>query len=199
LDHVLLATPVDATRTLLAPIHPAAADLLPTDASSAVLAAFAWTAVLARTFPIPPGFGFLVPPNHGATPDPEPALLACTFVDQKFPHRAPAGARILRAFFGGSNADALSPQSDEAIATAALTQLRTILGPLPDPMHTTVRRWPRSLPQYEVGHLNRMARLDSLIAQLPGLALLGNSYRGVGLPDLIHAARQAARSVAAQA
>jgi oxygen-dependent protoporphyrinogen oxidase len=124
-----------------------------------------------------------------------PSLLACTFVDQKFPHRAPPGARVLRAFFGGDSATALANATDAAVVAASLAQLSSLLGfTLPTPEHTVVSRWPRSLPQYEVGHLDRIAELDALVAQLPGLTLLGNSYCGVGLPDLIHAARTAARA-----
>jgi oxygen-dependent protoporphyrinogen oxidase len=189
-DAVLLATPVDVTRSLLHPIDAEAATLLPTAASSAVLAAFAWPEETARTFSIPSGFGFLVPPSTNASHQ----LLACTFVDQKFPQRAPAGARVLRAFFGGASADAVELLSDEAIASAALEQLQAILGPMPAPEAglTVIRRWPRSLPQYEVGHLERMARLSQLVTKIPGLTLLGNSYRGVGLPDLIRDARKSA-------
>jgi oxygen-dependent protoporphyrinogen oxidase len=205
--HVLLATPIDATRALLEPRNPAAAALIPTEASSAVLATFCWPAEIASTFTIPPGFGFLIPPpahpvisteatTRNSTAD-APTLLACTFVDQKFPHRAPPGARIIRTFFGGNSAATLAPQSDEAAATAAFKQLDKIFGPLPasDPTLTTVRRWPRSLPQYEVGHLDRMAKLDEQIAALGDLTLLGNAYRGVGLPDLIRDARAAAKTL----
>ena len=192
--HILLATPVDATRSLLEPRSPAAAALIPTDASSAVLATFCWPAETASTFTVPPGFGFLVPQESA-----KPSLLAATFADQKFPHRAPTGARIVRTFFGGPSAEALAPQPDEAIAAAALTQLNTILGPLPapDPTLTTVRRWPRSLPQYEVGHVDRMAKLDEHIAALGDLTLLGNAYRGVGLPDLIRDARESVQNLLA--
>jgi oxygen-dependent protoporphyrinogen oxidase len=192
IHHILLATPVDATRALLEPRDPAAAALIPTNASSAVLATFCWPAETAATFTIPPGFGFLVPQESA-----KPSLLAATFADQKFPHRAPAGARIIRTFFGGPSAEALAPQPDEAIAAAAFTQLNTILGPLPppDPTLTTVRRWPRSLPQYEIGHLDRMAKLEEHIAALGDLTLLGNAYHGVGLPDLIRDARAAAKSL----
>jgi oxygen-dependent protoporphyrinogen oxidase len=201
----------DANESNLLPSSNSFLSLAPTTASSAILAAFTWPAETAARFTIPPGFGFLVPPqNLDCHPDPEfregegsassggtePQLLACTFADQKFPHRAPAGSRILRAFFGGASAEALNTATDEAVAAAALAQLRTILGPMPDPSHTTVRRWPRSLPQYEVGHLDRMAQLDELIARIGNLTLLGNSYRGVGVPDLIHAARNAARAIA---
>jgi oxygen-dependent protoporphyrinogen oxidase len=189
-DAVMLATPVDVTRSLLHPIDAEAATLLPKDASSAVLAALAWPEQTARTFTIPSGFGFLVPASSHDVHQ----LLACTFVEQKFTQRAPGGARVLRAFFGGSSADTLEQRSDEAIQAIALEQLRAILGPMPNPEAglSLIRRWPRNLPQYEVGHLDRMAQLDQRITRIPGLALLGNSYRGVGLPDLIRDARKAA-------
>jgi oxygen-dependent protoporphyrinogen oxidase len=193
--HIVLATPIDATHALLEPRNPIAASLLPTEASSAILATFCWPPETAATFTIPPGFGFLIPPADTTADD--PTLLACTFADQKFPHRAPTAARIIRTFFGGTSAAALAPQPDEAIAAAAFTQLSKILGPLPppDPTLTTVRRWPRSLPQYEVSHLDRMATLDEHITALGDLTLLGNAYRGVGLPDLIRDARAAAKTL----
>jgi oxygen-dependent protoporphyrinogen oxidase len=190
---VLLAVPVDAAKRLLQPVDARAAELVPTDASSAVLAAFAWPEEQAKTFTVPEGFGFLVPAGSKET-----SLLACTFVDQKFPDRAPQGAKVLRAFFGGGAADRLAGQSDEAVAAIAFVQLSGILGPLPVPAAalTTVRRWPRSLPQYEVGHLERMAELDGRVGKLGGLTLLGNGYRGVGVPDLIRDARTAASKIA---
>jgi oxygen-dependent protoporphyrinogen oxidase len=205
--HIFIATPADATRTLIEPLDPQTSALIPQQASSAVLAAFAWPPEVAATFAIPPGFGFLVPQpgtNPGAPgPDSrtwvstEPQLLACTFVDQKFPHRSPEGSRIIRVFFGGNSHEAFAAKSDAEGATTALTQLQKILGPLPTPVAalTTVRPWPRSLPQYEVGHLDRIAALDARIATLGGLTLLGNSYRGVGLPDLIRDARAAAQMI----
>ena len=196
-QHVILATSADATRSLLGARHPELTALLPTDASSAVLVTFAWPAETAATIALPEGFGFLVPQQGGQT---KPSLLACTFADRKYPQRAPDGAKVLRAFFGGASADALAAQSAEYIAKAAFSQLTSILGPLPaaDATLTTVRRWPRSLPQYEVGHLDRMAQLDERLAQLPGLTLLGNAYRGVGVPDLIRDAREAVRKLIAK-
>ena len=102
----------------------------------------------------------------------------------------------MRAFFGGESAERLRSHSDDGIAKLALAQLRNILGPLPEPSFHTVHRWPRSLPQYEVGHLERIAELERLVAQIPGLHLLGNAYRGVGIPDLIRDARATARAIA---
>ncbi len=192
-DGLLIATPIDVARHLLTPIDSAAAALIPSQASSAILATLCWPAKLARTFTIPPGFGFLVPELAGT----QPQLLAATFADQKYPNRAPAGSRILRAFFGSHSAAHLAGLPDVEVASHALADLRSILGhlPDPDPALTTVRRWPRSLPQYEVGHLDRMAELQERIQALGNLALLGNGYRGVGVPDLIRDARVAARTL----
>jgi oxygen-dependent protoporphyrinogen oxidase len=104
----------------------------------------------------------------------------------------------MRAFFGSSSAEKITALSDDAIAVCELEQLREILGPIPEPSFHTVRRWPRSLPQYEVGHLDRIAKLEVLVAQIPELHLLGNSYHGVGIPDLIRDARATARKIIAQ-
>ena len=200
-DALILATPVDTTRTLLASHDPRTAELLHMEASSAVIIAFALPE--ASRFPVPPGFGFLVPPTQASdTPVPKTGsrLLAATFTDQKFPHRVPTGARLLRAFFGGPTAERMMRCNNDEIASIARLELARILGPLPDPKITPqlviVRRWPRSLPQYAVGHLDRMVELDTRIAQLPGLHLLGNGYRGVGLPDLIRDAKSTAQQVA---
>ncbi len=199
-DHVLLATPVDATRQLLAHIDHEATELIPKDASSAVLGTFCWPAAVASTFSMPPGFGFLVPqqaPQHGAPRADRPKLLAGTFTTQKFPGRAPEGARVVRVFFGGAMADALRAQSDEAVAAEAWKELLAVLPNLPPPgaALTTVARWARSLPQYEVGHKERMEGLNGRIAALGHLSLLGNGYHGVGVPDLIRDARDAVRKL----
>ncbi len=186
-DELILATPAHITEALLRPLAPLAAALLPTEASSAIIVAFAFEDARLQ---LPPGFGFLVPAGG------KHALLACTFADQKYTDRVPPGGQLLRAFFGAGSAERLARHTDQQLAELALGELRTILGPLPAPAFHLVRRWPRSLPQYAVGHLDRMAKLFSLVAdELPGLTLLGNSYLGVGLPDLIRDARAAAHRI----
>jgi oxygen-dependent protoporphyrinogen oxidase len=156
-------------------------------ASSAVVAAFCFDKVLA----LPAGFGFLVPEGQGSL------LMACTFVDQKYPDRVPAGSRLVRAFFGGAAARRLMPCGNDEIAAIARLELGPILGPLPDPVLTFVRRLPDSLPQYAVGHLDRMAELESRIRGLGQIWLLGNGYRGVGIPDLVRDARKAVNDLLA--
>lgn len=218
-DDVFLAVPAHEAAALLAPGDPASAALLPTESSSAVLATFCWPPAQAAAFDLPPGFGFLVPQaaqavlstdirqsRGGGTrslappQDPTtttPKLLAGTLTTQKFPHRAPAGAKVIRVFYSGPLAEALQHQPDTTVAAEALTELRRVLPTLPDPESTliTVSRWPRSLPQYAVEHLDRIDELEERVATLGHLHLLGNAYHGVGVPDLIRDARAAAKNI----
>jgi len=184
-DTVMMAAPAHIARELLRPIDGRAAELMEMDASSAVVVAFGFPN--AAKFPTPPGFGFLVPQESGSR------LLACTFVDQKFDHRVPQNGKMVRAFFGGDAAERLTRCGNDEVSSVARLELAHILGPLPEPQVIVVRRWPKSLPQYAVGHLERMKELDERIRSLDGLYLLGNGYRGVGLPDLIRDARAAAQ------
>jgi oxygen-dependent protoporphyrinogen oxidase len=184
-DAVMMAAPVDVARSLLKPLDERAARLMEMEASSAVVVGFGFADT--AKFTVPPGFGFLVPQGS------DNLLLACTFVDQKFDDRVPQGGRLVRVFFGGKAADRLMRCGNDETAAVARLELAQILGPLPEPQVTVVRRWPRSLPQYRVGHLKRMKELNARAGELDGLWLLGNGYRGVGLPDLIRDSRAAAR------
>jgi oxygen-dependent protoporphyrinogen oxidase len=182
-DAVIVATPPHVTKNLL---PPRMAAFLPPESSSAILVALAFAPEQAKNMRVPRGFGFVVPP--GSNPEMQP-LLACTFVDQKFSGRVPEGAILLRAFFSG---ESLMGETDEALVARARAQLSRVLGPLPQPVQTLVRRWPLSLPQYAVGHLDRMAELASLVRATPHLHLIGNAYYGVGLPDIIRQGRDMA-------
>lgn len=212
-DAVLVATPASATAKLLEPLDEGIGKLLPQQSSSAIVVALGFTADQAQAMRIPRGFGFLVSQTgsydskalvvgddaFGGSPEAivQQALLACTFVNQKFPHRTPDGAVLLRAFFGGPVAPTLLLQDDDALTKFACVELGRFLGKLPEPSISLVRRWPNSLPLYLVGHLDRMAELDVRVSHLPNLRLIGNAYRGVGLPDLIHFGRTVARELAA--
>jgi protoporphyrinogen/coproporphyrinogen III oxidase len=189
-DAVMMATPVDVACSLLEPVDAEMAPLMEMDASSAVVVGFGFPD--AAKFSLPPGFGFLVPPGSDSL------LLAGTFVDQKFEDRVPQGGRLVRAFFGGKAAERLMQCGNDETAAVARMELARILGPLPEPQVTVVRRWPRSLPQYAVGHLEKMKKLDERVRALNGLWLLGNGYRGVGVPDLVRDARAAARQIAGE-
>lgn len=184
-DAVMLAVPAHVARQLVGPLSTRMAELLEMDATSAVIAAFAFE----ESFALPRGFGFLVPDGERCS------LLAATFTDQKYAQPVPEGGRLVRAFFGGKGALAVEGRGDEEVAGLALAELRAILGALPEPAFSVVRRWPQSLPQYGVGHPERMAELEAWVRKQRSLWLLGNAYRGVGLPDLIRDARAAAREL----
>ena len=139
--------------------------------------------------PLPSGFGFLVPHTQ------KRRLTACTFAHQKFAGRSPESGMLLRAFFGGVRDPEVLHLSDDELASLAQQELQSILGFTAKPAFTHVQRWPRSMPQYNVGHVERVARIEKLAAALLGLKLVGSAYHGVGIPDCIHGAREAARNV----
>lgn len=205
-DAVIIATPAKAAARLIAPLDNSIVELLPPRASSAIVVNLGFAPETAVSINVPPGFGFLVPQrflddaNESAFEEDlqkcaERSLLACTFVDQKFDCRAPQGARLLRAFFGGPNVDWLLEQPDSEIENLALQCLQKHLGKLPIPLVSLVRRLPASLPLYQVGHLERMRKLESKLTSFSNLRLIGNAYHGVGLPDVIGSARKAAREI----
>ena len=138
---------------------------------------------------LPPGFGFLVPRSEGKR------LLAATFVHNKFPHRAPDDRALLRCFFAGSNAENIWQFSDDAIVAVVRTELQQILGLRAAPLFARVYKWKSAMAQYGVGRLERLNRIERLRQQLPGLALAGNGYRGIGVPDCIRSGRDAAKQV----
>lgn len=133
------------------------------------------------------GFGFVTPAREGLS------LLGCTFAHRKFAGRAPEGHALLRVFHG----DASRSLSDQEITQATLRDLRCVLGAHGEPRFVTVCRHPRALPRYGVGHLERVDRIETRLRACAGLALAGNAYRGIGLPDCVHSGEEAAESVLA--
>jgi oxygen-dependent protoporphyrinogen oxidase len=135
------------------------------------------------------GFGFVVPFIE------KRSLIACTFSSVKFPNRAPEGHVLLRAFVGG----ALQPEKfalDEGeMIQRVRDDLRDLLGLEKPPLFTEVAKWRRSMPQYHVGHLERVKRIEERVAALPGLVLAGNAYLGIGIPDCIRSGETAARKI----
>ena len=136
---------------------------------------------------LPPGFGFLVPRSEGKR------LLAATFMHNKFPHRAPEDRALLRCFFAGRNAEQVWSLSDDQIVGIVRNELQQIIGLRAEPLFARVYKWKSAMAQYSVGHLERLERIERLRQQLPGLALAGNAYRGIGVPDCVRSGRDAAK------
>lgn len=140
---------------------------------------------------LPLGFGFLVPRSEGKQ------MLAATFVHNKFPHRAPADRALLRCFIGGARSGHALLLSDDELLRTVLEELRQILGLTAAPLFARVYRWSGAMAQYGVGHLERLQRIQNLLVTLPGLALAGNGYRGIGVPDCVRSGSDAANRVLA--
>ena len=132
------------------------------------------------------GFGFVVPAIEGRT------ILACTFSSRKYEGRSDDRTTLLRAFVGGALAPANVDLDDDAMTAAILADLRDLLAIRAKPREVLITRWRSSMPQYHVGHLARVDRIEREVAGLDGLALAGNAYRGTGIPDCIRSGRAAA-------
>jgi oxygen-dependent protoporphyrinogen oxidase len=138
---------------------------------------------------LPPGFGFLVPRSEGKR------MLAATFVHNKFPHRAPEDRALLRCFIGGARNEQVLQAPDAEVVRTVREELQQIIGLTAGPLFTRVYRWKGAMAQYGVGHLERLQRIESLLQQLPGLALAGNGYRGIGVPDCVRSGSEAAKNI----
>ncbi|MBI5202219.1 MAG: protoporphyrinogen oxidase [Elusimicrobia bacterium] len=134
---------------------------------------------------LPPGFGFVAPKSSGRL------VNAATFVSQKFPQRR-TELFMIRCFVGGAGKEADLEASDAVLLERALADLKLILGLSAVPKVHRVYRWNRANPQYTVGHQGRLRELEGFLAGLPGLALIGASYYGVGIPDCIRSANETA-------
>ena len=154
--------------------------------------AYASSATVALAFPRAAirhpldGFGFVVPRAEGR------AILACTFSSVKYPGRAPAGFALLRVFVGGAMQAGLLARGDRALLQLAHEDVASLLGITGDPVLSRVWQHPGTMPQYDVGHLERVEAIESRLETLPGLALAGGAYRGVGIADCVHSGEAAA-------
>jgi oxygen-dependent protoporphyrinogen oxidase len=135
------------------------------------------------------GFGFVVPFIE------KRSLIACTFSSVKFSGRAPEGHVLLRAFAGGALQPEIFALDETEMATRVEADLRDLLGIREDPRFIEMAKWERSMPQYEVGHLDRVREIERLAGELPGLVLAGNAYRGAGIPDCVRSGEVAAESM----
>jgi oxygen-dependent protoporphyrinogen oxidase len=187
-DAVIVAVPTHAAAQLLAICSPElSAELAAIGYSSSITIGLAYDHDVRRS--LPPGFGFLVPRNEGKR------LLAATFVHNKFPHRAPADRALLRCFFAGSTAESVWQLTDDAIIAIVRNELQQILALRAAPLFARVYKWKSAMAQYGVGHLERLDRIERLRRQLPSLALAGNGYRGIGVPDCVRSGTDAAKQV----
>jgi len=132
------------------------------------------------------GFGFVVPIIE------KRSLIACTFSSVKFKGRAPADHVLLRAFVGGALQPEMLQLDDAEIVNRIERDLNGLLAVKGKPLFVELARWNNSMPQYAVGHLERVAQIEKEVNNLTGLALAGNAYSGAGIPDCIRSGEKAA-------
>jgi len=187
-DAVIVALPAAAAAHVLRMASPElAAELAAIDYSSSITVGLGYDRSVRQS--LPPGFGFLVPRSEGKR------LLAATFVHNKFPHRAPEDRALLRCFFAGVNAENVWPLSNDQIVEIVRQELDQIVGLRAEPLFARVYKWKSAMAQYGVGHLERLERIERLRQQLPGVALAGNAFRGIGVPDCVRSGREAAKEL----
>ncbi len=181
----ILATPANIAADLIDPVN---ADLatnlrtIPFVSNAAVSLGF-------REAEVPRelnGYGYVVPRREGS------ATLACSWATSKLPGRAPAGHVLTRVFLGRSGQEIADATPDSELIDLARTELQTTLGVAQKPVFARVDRYPQGMPQYTIGHLDRVDRIETLVSETPGVFLAGNSYRGVGISDCIRSGQKAA-------
>lgn len=189
-DGVILAAPAYVSGNLVETMDAALAAALreiPYASTATVSLAFR-----ADDLPRPlNGFGYVIPRRANRR------ALACTWTSTKFPHRAPDGYALLRVFVGRAGQEEIISWNEDALVQLAREELQLTLGITAEPLLSRVFVWESSMPQYNLGHPARLARLSKLLEPHPGLALAGNGYRGIGVPDCIHSGELAVESLLA--
>ena len=189
-DGVVLATPAFQTGRIVQNLD----SILAAQLSSISYSSAATVNLAYRRDQVPHalnGFGFVVPHIERR------AIIAGSFSSVKYAGRAPADSVLLRAFVGGSLQAELFNLDDQEMEQAVRRELQLLLGVSAAPLFTRITRYPLSMPQYFVGHLNRIDQIEQLTARYLGLALAGNAYRGVGIADCVRSGEAAAEAVLA--
>ncbi len=189
-DEVVIAVPPSPAARLLEAVAPdAARELAGIETASMAVITLAFRAA---DVPDVPGSGFLVPPIDGRT------IKASTFSFAKWGwvRAAGDGLLVLRTSVGRHREERALQVADDELVAASLVDLAAAVGLTAVPVDSHVQRWGGGLPQYAVGHLDRVARIRSAVAAVPGLAVCGAAYDGVGIPAVIGSARRAATALA---
>ena len=187
-ESLVLATPAFVTAELLRPLTPIAAGVLE-------MIPYASTATIALAYPASvaghsiQGFGFVVPRLE------QRDLIAATWTSLKWPYRAPSDQLLVRCYVGGEGRESILALDDEALVGRVKAELREICGLTAEPSYKEVNRWMKAMPQYRLGHLERLEQAEIALSRYGGLVLTGSGYRGVGIPDCIRDGGVAAQKV----
>jgi oxygen-dependent protoporphyrinogen oxidase len=186
-DSVIVASPHRAVASMLSEFQfMAPFNEMPSTSVATVAMAFPKEAIENNH----EGTGFVVSRNSDYT------ITACTWTHKKWPHSTPDGKVLLRCYVGRAGAEEIVDQSDEKITEVVLHDLRKTMRVTAEPDFVIVSRWKNAMPQYTVGHKQRIETIKrELNAELPGVFLAGGSYEGLGLPDCIDQGEEAVEKV----
>lgn len=187
-DAIVLATPAYIAGQILQKTAP----LIAKELEQIKYASTATVSLAYRKEDLPTnleGYGYIVPQNEDSQ------ALACTWTSSKWRHRAPEGYALLRVFVGRIQDTDTLPQEESALIAIAREELRKTMSITATPTTCWVFRWEKAMPQYNLGHPERLARIETELAAFPALALAGNGYRGIGMPDCIRSGIQAAEKL----
>jgi oxygen-dependent protoporphyrinogen oxidase len=187
-DGVVVALPAWIAAPLFREVAPVASeDLASIEHSPSGLIAVAFPeSQLTRPLK---GYGYVVPRIEGRD------VTAMTWVSSKWPNRAPKGQVLVRVFVGRAGREDVLKRDDDGLVSVALAELRDVLGLSVSPTLTRVQRWDKAMPQYTMGHLDRVDRIVASIAHIPGIEIAGNMLRGVGIPDSISSGETSASNL----
>lgn len=189
-DAVILATPAFESARLVGGMHSELARaLLDIRYVSSAVVSMAFPASAFVRCPDGGGFGLVVPKREPGR------IMAMTWSDRKFHGRAPANFGLLRIFVGGARNPELADLPEDDLLALARAELRSLFGINGEPLFARVFKWSRGNPQFDVGHLARVADMERMAAGIPGLCLVGGAYRGVGIPDCTKGAILAVRNI----
>ena len=187
-DAVVLATPASVSAELLAEVAPRAAELIrQISAASTAIALFVYPKGTNRR--LPEAAGFVT--RRGALP-----ITAATAISKKWPRQAFGSRAVVRAYVGGDGLEHELDRSDDEILSSARDALAGVYRLTAEPEHAALVRWPGSMPQYAVGHLERLGAIEAALP--PGLYVAGGAYRGAGIPDRVREAGAVADRVVRQ-
>jgi oxygen-dependent protoporphyrinogen oxidase len=189
-SQVAVCTPAHASAQLLHEVDPKLGELLAGITYAPV--AVVHVGFAPESVPRPDGAGFLVPARE------KRRLLGAIHSSTLFPWRAEGGGVLYTSMVGGTRQPELASLPAEELVTLVREELAEIAGVRAEPVVTDVVRWPHALPQYTVGHAERMVALDRTLAHWPGLHLTGNAYRGISMVDCVRNAAALAEQLALQ-
>jgi len=185
---IIVAAPAFAAGKITAELDPELATVL----QSIPYASTATVTLAYRQSDLPrplDGYGYVIPRQEGRR------ALACTWTSTKFPHRAPDGYALIRIFVGRAGQESDIPWDEAGLLELAREELALTLGITAEPLVKRVFIWESAMPQYNLGHPEKLAQIEAALEKYPGLALAGNGYRGIGIPDCIHSGELAVQKI----